>query len=769
MRAAAAVLMLWAPRLVLAAETAANTTTTCTNPHQTQHVATLVTNSCQSQAQQSSSSSGSLQLPSNCAPECAAVFFPWFGDGHGSCFTALHLDEMSAQLFALFAGLCRRENSGVNMSGAVFVSPSGGSPDSKLLCFEATCAAAPILEQRGAVVLEGCTAGGQLDTVCRLGCTAGYKIAGAEDGHCTLSEVGTVAVYSGQTVTCSPETEPNGQMAASYCRMAATEAVLDCCELEHLEGTVCAEDIQPTTCVVECAELWEPLVEDCEQHLQDFQQLTAECAKVADSFLARAPSSLTVTGLRCIVNANGEYQVADTIGGKPHWELLGPGGHAMYHLYAIDEPFEGWVIGSDVHSLSVIIESYETEPPWGPFVWRENCGGGRGPQDQLLTVTPSFSDHDCSEAMQLMSPELSDFCFDQSDLSANFEATLAAESGPASCEYDCAHLWWPYSEECAGFLGRRHPYLASFTGLCLATHSTMTVVEADGNLDTGDHDDHTFRAQQGLVFSVTEVPGDGLQRTDLAIEAPHSHHVLADRIDVSKQGAGVHRIEWDAPETEAGMNIAVTALEGRGPYHLQVEIIGTAERLAAEAILGREVPLIIECRWYDDCEFRYASMHMRADGSSFLLQFPAGAGLTYQFSAALKEDSQAAHVRLAIFPPEAIGSASNTGSPSQSDCVLPPAVQNLASTDVTEMRLGTWGSPMHGETWGQQHGCPESTRVGPPEQGGCDGEYRYFAGQSFPTNRTWDWTAPFTANYMLQVTANVRRPVASLFSSLITF
>ena len=73
------------------------------------------------------------------------------------------------------------------------------------------------------------------------------------------------------------ETEPNGQMTASYCRMAATEAMLDCCELEGLEGVVCAADTQPTTCLVECAELWEPLMENCDEHLQNYQYFTAEC------------------------------------------------------------------------------------------------------------------------------------------------------------------------------------------------------------------------------------------------------------------------------------------------------------------------------------------------------------------------------------------------------------------------------------------------------------------------------------------------------------
>ena len=64
-------------------------------------------------------------------------------------------------------------------------------------------------------------------------------------------------------------------------------------------------------------------------------------------------------------------------------------------------------------------------------------------------------------------------------------------------------------------------------------HRTMVIKDEDGHLEPGGHDDLTFRAQQGVVFSVLEVPGDGLQRTDLAIEAPYSHHVLAYRIDVS--------------------------------------------------------------------------------------------------------------------------------------------------------------------------------------------------------------------------------------------
>eukprot|EP01052_Picozoa_sp_SAG31_P044675 SAG31_NODE_7878_length_1575_cov_2.176829_1_plen_185_part_00 len=175
-------------------------------------------------------------------------------------------------------------------------------------------------------------------------------------------------------------------------------------------------------------------------HLQDFQQLTAECAEVADSFLARAPSSLTVAGLQCISDANGEYQLSDTVGGKPHWVLNDSTGHVMYNLYAVDEPVEAWVIGATLGDNFCIIESYENDPPWGAHVWRVRCGGSSA-MDQMIALTPSFSDHDCSQAISLMNAELSDFCFDQADSAADFRETIYYEQAPKTCEYDCAYLW----------------------------------------------------------------------------------------------------------------------------------------------------------------------------------------------------------------------------------------------------------------------------------------------------------------------------------------
>ena len=61
-----------------------------------------------------------------------------------------------------------------------------------------------------------------------------------------------------------------------------------------------------------------------------------------------------------------------------------------------------------------------------------------------------------------------------------------------------------------------------------------------------------------------QVPGEGLERTEVSINAPGTHHVVADRLDVTKRSAGVNRFEWGAPESKLGMDIAVHALEGSG-------------------------------------------------------------------------------------------------------------------------------------------------------------------------------------------------------------
>eukprot|EP01051_Picozoa_sp_SAG22_P007634 SAG22_NODE_544_length_9280_cov_9.545148_4_plen_180_part_00 len=87
----------------------------CESPHQVASVAMAVTDSCEEGGEDSGAVSGGFRLAEHCSAGCAAVFLPWFGEGRGTCFTALDLDEMAEQTFTAFASVCATENSGVDI------------------------------------------------------------------------------------------------------------------------------------------------------------------------------------------------------------------------------------------------------------------------------------------------------------------------------------------------------------------------------------------------------------------------------------------------------------------------------------------------------------------------------------------------------------------------------------------------------------------------------------------------------------------------------
>lgn len=74
------------------------------------------------------------------------------------------------------------------------------------------------------------------------------------------------------------------------------------------------------------------------------------------------------------------------------------------------------------------------------------------------------------------------------------------------------------------------------------------------------------------------------------------------------------------------MDVHVAALEGSGGYHLVVEIVGTIQRLARQAIIGAAVYLQLECHLFDDCTYRYGGLEMRGSGSGFTLELMATTG-----------------------------------------------------------------------------------------------------------------------------------------------
>lgn len=407
--------------------------------------------------------------------------------------------------------------------------------DGAKLCFDPLCAE-PVLDHRTdhTVVLEGCAAGGALGSTCRIGCMAGFDASAETEGRCTLNTGGSRlgAAYTGQNVTCRPERAADGSMSEAYCRLASTEAILDCCDAAPGSERACSRASPPRTCVLGCAERWLPLLEDCEPYLSEFSQLSEACEAIASEFLNTAPSSMQLAGAQCHPDANGVYLLQpDTIGGKPHYALQTQGGQA-FNFYAINEPHSGFVVGSDMRSHVLVIEDYESTPPWGAHEWREVCAQ-QSTQDRTIVLTPTFTMEECEEELQLLTPELTEFCAE--DGGPTFEQSLASDTSLSACPYDCAHRWFLYSEECSVYLARRHPGLADFTAACTTTHTGMAVIQpVDAHLAAGTQDQHFFSSEQGLVYEIEEVPGDGLQRTELAVIAPGTHHVLADRLDVNE-------------------------------------------------------------------------------------------------------------------------------------------------------------------------------------------------------------------------------------------
>ena len=369
---------------------------------------------------------------------------------------------------------------------------------------------------------------------------------------------------------------------------------------------------------------WLPLLEDCEEFMADFQPLSEACESKASELIGKSPSVVIVSGLVTHPAANGDYIIAEhTIGGKAYWVNFDEAEQPAYYLYSINVPHDGDAIGEDLHSYIALAENYEGHPSWGDHGgWNELTDSHGDLSPRQVVLVPGYSDHDCGEALRLNSPDLTERCFEgnhQSDGSyvthQTFEQMLDAGTGPDQCGYDCAETWHDYATSCASFLSRTHPGLADFTRRCKERHDEMVIYNVDGTLAAGGHDDHFFTAGQGLVIDIEEKPSVSLVRSELALEA-EGNHPVAERYDVTKQGAGTHSLEWDAPEHMSGLDIKVEALEGNGTYHLGAHIVGTTERLSREAILNRKVLLATECRFADDCTMRYAGLEMRGRTST---------------------------------------------------------------------------------------------------------------------------------------------------------
>jgi hypothetical protein len=110
----------------------------------------------------------------------------------------------------------------------------------------------------------------------------------------------------------------------------------------------------------------------------------------------------------------------------------------------VNTPRDGFRFGTDTQTWFAYVETYETRPPWGKHDWQQSCDEAA---EATLTLTPAYSDHDCQEALRLLTPSLTETCCKGEGC---FEKHLSKGNGPKSCGIDCAHTFFSYSQDSLG-------------------------------------------------------------------------------------------------------------------------------------------------------------------------------------------------------------------------------------------------------------------------------------------------------------------------------
>jgi hypothetical protein len=121
---------------------------------------------------------------------------------------------------------------------------------------------------------------------------------------------------------------------------------------------------------------------------------------------------MSITGLECHPDVNaGDFVLQEAaVGGKPCW------GNGALFLYSINQPHDGYAIGPNgpglpegmVRAHAALLETYEQDPPFGRHAWGEVCDASGNVEERFIVLTPDFTDNDCREALQLLTPELTE-------------------------------------------------------------------------------------------------------------------------------------------------------------------------------------------------------------------------------------------------------------------------------------------------------------------------------------------------------------------------
>ena len=147
----------------------------------------------------------------------------------------------------------------------------------------------------------------------------------------------------------------------------------------------------------------------------------------------------------------------------------------------------------------------------------------------------NYTHNDCERALHLVQEEVHSRC-------CTDEADCIQGAPPSRCGYDCAHIWYPFSQDCADFLDSDYPNtFTAFTEKCDSTHARMQVLSERGTVSVGGPAfNTTFAALRDVEYRVEMVPDDAdeLRR---ALHPAQVERATAPRALTSARGAVADR------------------------------------------------------------------------------------------------------------------------------------------------------------------------------------------------------------------------------------
>lgn len=398
----------------------------------------------------------------------------------------------------------------------------------------------------------------------------------------------------------------------------------------------------------------------------------------------------------------------------------------------------------------------------------------------------------CSDQVAGLSARLNDVCCDGGAQRG------CAHGIPTECSPACARLWRDFTANCpavAASLSSFRPFAAQ----CEQTALSAVVLSARG-VGTPTHQQFTYdlAAEGGNVYEVTLTADSqqGSHQNELYIYAPDHTTLLAYDTELGASKT----ITWTCTSTARSYVLEVWTLStvgGREGFTVTTTLVGTAADNALRAVVDRTTPLTVDCAVgpggdeRPSCRYSYDGAETKGDGTSFVLKLDAEVGRRYHFelTSATGALAPATHITATIFPPGSAGGSESWrtgdwettswfefdvgGLPWTSTQTVTFAENAGCTAACQDSQSGCQSWARTGEcdnnpSWMETHCSHSCSSCWSDEE--CraltpGSSFRYFPGLETPPAHAFNWTAPVSSIFLMEIALNCDIPYYSSIST----